>query len=85
MQVSVHEAKTHLSRLIEKVIAGEEVIISKRNKPVVRLMPLAERGEGSRIGGLKGSFFKMGDSFDDTKLNDELADRFREPMTDEKG
>jgi prevent-host-death family protein len=37
-QVSIHEAKTHLSRLIEKVMRGEEVIISKRNRPVVRLV-----------------------------------------------
>ncbi len=80
MQVSIHEAKTHLSRLIEKVIAGEEVIISKRNKPVVRLSPLLERGEGSRIGGLKGRPFQMGASFDDAKLNDGLADHFQEPL-----
>lgn len=36
--VSVHEAKTHLSRLIERVLAGEEVVISRNKEPVVRLV-----------------------------------------------
>jgi len=37
MQVTIHEAKTHLSRLIAAVERGEEVIIARRNKPVARL------------------------------------------------
>lgn len=36
--VSVHEAKTHLSRLIERVLAGEEVVIARNKEPVVRLV-----------------------------------------------
>ena len=39
--VSVHEAKTHLSRLLGRVAAGEEVIISKSGKPVARLIAIA--------------------------------------------
>jgi prevent-host-death family protein len=38
--VSVHEAKTHLSRLLERVAAGDEVIISKSGKPVARLIAI---------------------------------------------
>lgn len=38
MQVTIHEAKTHLSRLIAAVERGEEVIIARRDKPVVRLV-----------------------------------------------
>jgi prevent-host-death family protein len=38
--VSVHEAKTHLSRLLECVAAGDEVVISKSGKPVARLTPI---------------------------------------------
>ena len=38
MEVTIHEAKTHLSRLIAAVERGEEVIISRRDKPVVRLV-----------------------------------------------
>lgn len=38
MQVTIHEAKTHLSRLIAAVERGEEVVIARRDKPVVRLV-----------------------------------------------
>jgi prevent-host-death family protein len=37
MKVSIHEAKTHLSRLIEKALAGEDVVIAKAGRPLVRL------------------------------------------------
>lgn len=39
-QVNVHEAKTHLSKLLQKVEAGEEVVIARAGKPVARLVPL---------------------------------------------
>ena len=39
--VNVHEAKTHLSRLLEQAHAGEEIILAKAGKPFARLMPLA--------------------------------------------
>jgi prevent-host-death family protein len=39
-QVNVHEAKTHLSRLLERAHAGEEIIIAKGGKPYARLLPL---------------------------------------------
>jgi len=43
--VNVHEAKTHLSRLIERAEAGEEIIIAKAGKPKIRLVPVqSERG-----------------------------------------
>jgi len=38
-EVNVHQAKTHLSRLLARVAAGEEIIISKAGKPVARLVP----------------------------------------------
>jgi prevent-host-death family protein len=38
-QVNVHEAKTHLSKLLTRVEAGEEIIISKAGKPIARLVP----------------------------------------------
>jgi prevent-host-death family protein len=40
--VNVHEAKTHLSRLLERAHAGEEIIVAKAGKPWARLVPLAE-------------------------------------------
>jgi len=39
-QVNIHEAKTHLSKLIQEAINGEEVTIAKSNKPMVKLVPL---------------------------------------------
>lgn len=39
---NIHEAKTTLSKLIERALAGEEVVIAKAGKPVVRLTPIAE-------------------------------------------
>jgi len=51
-QVTVHAAKTNLSKLIDAALAGEESVIAKGSKPVVRLVPVA-RGT-FRIGLLKG-------------------------------
>ena len=41
VEVSVHEAKTHLSRLLRRIASGEEVLISRSGKPVARLVPVA--------------------------------------------
>ena len=61
--VSVHEAKTHLSRLIEKVLAGEEVVISRNKEPVVRLVREGPpKKKPFRIGTMKG---RLGDSGDE--------------------
>ena len=40
MEFNIHEAKTHLSRIIEQALAGDEVIIGKAGKPLVRLTPI---------------------------------------------
>lgn len=53
MEVNVHQAKTHLSRLIEKALLGEEVIIAKAGRPLVRLIaivPEAKRELGTAAG-----------------------------------
>ncbi len=58
MQVNIHEAKTHLSRLLEKVQAGEEITISKAGKPVARLVPYQEPPPPKRVpGSLKGKIW----------------------------
>ena len=64
IKVNIHEAKTQLSRLIQAVLAGEDVIISRRNEPVARLVPL-EKATVSRTlgwGGTEGMW--MADDFD---------------------
>ncbi len=59
---NVHEAKTHLSKLLERVAAGEEVIIAKSGVPVARLVPAAPVQERS-LGTEQGRVF-IADDFD---------------------
>lgn len=55
IQVNIHEAKTSLSKLIEAVKRGEEVVIARAGKPEVRLVPAAGAGKpGREFGFLKG-------------------------------
>ncbi len=56
-QVTIHEAKTHLSRLLKRVAAGEEIIIAHGNKPVARLVGLAE--EKPRVFGRNRGLFEV--------------------------
>jgi prevent-host-death family protein len=51
--VNIHEAKTHLSRLVERVEAGEEIIIAKAGRPAARLVPIEGARRPVKIGGLK--------------------------------
>jgi prevent-host-death family protein len=60
--INIHEAKTHLSRLVEQAAAGKEVIISKAGKPMARLVPLAVVARPKRLGLLKGKI-KAPDNF----------------------
>ncbi len=79
MQVTIHEAKTQLSRLIAAAERGEEVIISRRDKPVVRLSMIEEFSGKTRIGGLKEQKLRMSAKFDDPTLNAEIAKTFSNP------
>jgi prevent-host-death family protein len=51
---NIHEAKTHLSRLVERVVAGEEIVIGKAGKPVAKLVPYTEPKPLRKPGGMKG-------------------------------
>jgi prevent-host-death family protein len=62
-QVNIFEAKTHLSKLIEQVEKGGEVIIARAGKPVARLTPLEPEKPKIRFGGLKGKIW-IADDFD---------------------
>ena len=76
--VNVHEAKTQLSRLLEAVEAGEEVIIARAGKPVARLVPLAADKPRRRLGLLKGRL-SVPDDFD-APLPDDVLDTFYTPL-----
>lgn len=53
-KVTIHEAKTHLSRLIRNALAGEEVIISRGSKPLVKLMVIEETSVKRKLGTAAG-------------------------------
>lgn len=66
--VNIHEAKTHLSRLVREALRGEEIVIARGRRPVVRLVPLAEAVPTRQFGTAKGLV--------------EIADDFDEPLDD---
>ncbi|MFI6863159.1 type II toxin-antitoxin system Phd/YefM family antitoxin [Streptomyces sp. NPDC050421] len=72
-QYNVHEAKTHLSRILEHVATGEEVIISKAGEPVAKVVPLRTHVKRTGRGSLKGRI-RIADDFDE--LPDDMADAF---------
>jgi prevent-host-death family protein len=63
--INIHEAKTHLSRLVEKAAQGEEFIIAKAGKPMVKVVPLDSTAQGAlgRLGFLAGELV-VPDDFD---------------------
>ncbi len=62
-EVNVHQAKTHLSRLLARVAAGEEIIISKAGKPVARLVPF-HGSPKKRVPGLDRGKVWIAEDFD---------------------
>jgi prevent-host-death family protein len=71
--VNVHQAKTHLSRLLEEVAAGGEVLIAKAGKPVARLVPLEPVVRRKKLGLLRGKI-AVPDDFDAPLPPELLAD-----------
>jgi prevent-host-death family protein len=72
--VNIHEAKTHLSRLIDDVVAGAEIIIAKAGKPMARLSAITPPVRKKHLGLLKGKI-KVADDFD-TPLDEEVLAQF---------
>ena len=62
--INIHEAKTHLSRLVERVEAGEEITLARAGRPVARLVPYRARQEPRRAGIWKGRI-SIGPDFDE--------------------
>lgn len=78
--VNIHEAKTNLSRLVERVANGESVVIAKAGKPMVKLVPLEEVEQGPlrRTGFMQGEFTTPDDF--DRMAADEIAEIFYGPL-----
>jgi len=70
----MHAAKTHLSRLVERALEGEEIILTRRGEPAVRLVP-ARLGAGfASLAGIWEGRVRIADDFDE--LPDEFAESF---------
>jgi prevent-host-death family protein len=75
VEVNIHQAKTHLSKLLERVALGEEIIIAKAGKPVAKLSPLNTKSK--RVLGSARGEFTVPDDFNDP-LPQEIEDSFWE-------
>ncbi len=65
-RVGMHEAKTHLSRLVERVEAGEDVVIQRNGKPVARLVPVTEEPRSlTSVRGIWHGRMQIADDFDE--------------------
>ena len=86
MQVTIHEAKTHLSRLIAAVERGEEVIIARRDKPVARLVAEKQAKPVRRLGfGLKpGEKAPDLSIFEDAAVHEEMLKDFENAIAADK-
>ena len=73
-QVNTHEAKTHLSRLLDRVLKGEEIVIARSGRPIAKLVRIAERPRRRKPGFMKGRIH-LHDDFD-APLPDDIQRAF---------
>ncbi|GAB3886908.1 type II toxin-antitoxin system Phd/YefM family antitoxin [Microbispora bryophytorum] len=74
-QYNIHEAKTNLSRIIDRVEHGEEVVISRAGRPVAKVIPFPTKVSRRGRGSLKGQLH-MADDWDSPEVNDAIARDF---------
>ena len=72
--VNMHQAKTSLSRLVERALAGEDIIIARNGKPVARLVPVASTNSLAAVHGALRGRIEIADDFDE--LPDDIAEAF---------
>jgi prevent-host-death family protein len=74
LEVNIHEAKTHFSRLLQKVASGEEIIIARAGVPVARLVPIASEKKERPLGMDRGKLWIANDF--DAPLPEDLLKAF---------
>jgi prevent-host-death family protein len=74
-QFNIHDAKTNLSRIIERVESGEEIIISRAGQPVAKVVPLHPRVARSDRGSLRG-LLVVTEDWDSEAVNQAIANEF---------
>ncbi len=72
-QVGMHEAKTHLSRLVERALSGEEIVLTRRGEPAVRLVPERAAGGFASLAGVWKGRVRIAEDFD--RLPPDIAER----------
>lgn len=70
--IGMHEAKTHLSQLVERALAGEEIVVTRRGEPAVRLAPVARAGDREALFDCMAGEIEIGPDFD--TLPDDIAE-----------
>jgi prevent-host-death family protein len=73
-EISVYEAKTQLSKLLDRAVAGEEVVITRNGRPVARLVPALRKRSPRKLGALRGKI-RVPEDFD-APLPDDVLDAF---------
>lgn len=63
--LNIHQAKTHLSKLIEQAVGGESIVVAKAGKPMVQLVPVGQPGEPRQLGLLSGQVKEAPDCWAD--------------------
>lgn len=74
-QYNIHDAKTNLSRILDRVEHGEEIVISRAGTPVAKVVPLSPKARRTRRGSLAGRQV-LSDDWDSTETNDTIARDF---------
>ncbi|GGK58979.1 antitoxin [Planomonospora parontospora subsp. parontospora] len=74
-QFNIHEAKTQLSRILERVEHGEEVVISRAGRPIAKVVPLRTSVRRRGRGSLRGTL-AMADDWDAPQVNEGIAEEF---------
>lgn len=74
MLINIHDAKTHFSKFINQALKGDEIIIARDGKPLIRLVPYAEETQVRRGGQFKG-LMQISDDFD-APLPEEILKQF---------
>ena len=77
--VNVYEAKTHLSQLLDRAAAGEEIVIARAGRPVARLVALSDASTRRRIPGAWRGRVSIGDAFDEWPAEIDAAFRGERP------
>jgi prevent-host-death family protein len=62
--LNIQAAKTHLSRLVEEAVAGDDIIIAKAGKPMVKLMPILAQRQPRKLGFMKGKIWMATDCWE---------------------